>query len=170
MSWLSKLFKCVPKEERKGIQLDIYVPHWKVSSPKDFIAFLRALIDLVPDGAIIYLEGGSPRGELKLFLKEKSIPEVSHVEMGTIWPRPKVFHIPATSENLLHLSHIAVHFAEPEIAWHFHVYKDNQILLEWFDAFTHPLYISKEIQEEKISEFCRKLGIKYQTNCEAIDG
>jgi hypothetical protein len=161
MSWLSKLFKWVPKDEREGIQLDLRVPHWIASSPKEFPAFFRALVDLVPEGAIAYLEGGSPPEDLESFLVEKSVPEVSHVAMGTIWPRPEIFHVPATPENLLRLAEIAEHCAEPEVAIHFHVYKDNRILLQWFDAFDNPVCISKEIPEEKIREFCKKLGIEH---------
>ena len=169
MNWLARLFNWVPKEERKGIHLDLRVSHWMVSSPKEFPAFLRALVDLLPEGTIAYLEGGSPQEDLESFLKEKSVPELSHVEMGTICPRPRVFHLPATPENLLHLAEIAERCAEREPAIHFHVYKDNQILLEWFDAFFDPMYISKKIPEEKIREFCKKLGTDYQINMEGVE-
>ena len=163
MSWLSKLFKSVPKCEREGIGLDLHTAHWVVSSPKEFPAFFRALVDLIGDGAIVCLEGGSPSGDLEAFLQEKSVPEVSHVAMGTIWPRPRVFHVPATRENLLRLADIAEHCAEPEVAIHFHVYRDNRVLLEWFDAFADPMNISKDIPEEKIREFCEKLAVEYRT-------
>ena len=166
MSWLSKLFNCVPKEERNGIHLDFRIAHWKLTSPKGFPAFLRALVDLVPEGAVFYLEGGSPLEELENFLKEESVSEISHLEMGTIWPRPKTFHVPATSEVLFRLADIAEHCAEPEVAIHFHVYKDDRVLLQWFDAFSIPIYVSKEIAEEKVRHFCNKLGIEYQTNTE----
>ena len=162
MSWLSKLFKSVPKEERNGITLDLRVPHWKVSSPKEFPTFLRALIDLIPKGSIVYLEGGSPRKELKVFLDERSIPEVCHVAMGTIWPRPHVFHLPATPENLSAFADISEHYAEPEVAIHFHVYKDDRILLQWYDAFYDPIFISNEVPELKVKEFCTKLSLKYE--------
>lgn len=169
MSWLSRLIKWVPKEEREGIQLDLHVPHWTASSPKEFAAFFRALVDLVPEGAIAYLEGGSPPEDLQFFLKENPVREPSHVAIGTIWPRPKVFHVPATPENLLRLADIAEHCAEPEIAIHFHVYKDCQVLLQWFDAFADPICISKEIPEEKIREFCKNLGIEYKTSTEGVE-
>ncbi|MHC4797168.1 MAG: hypothetical protein ACYTF1_11035, partial [Planctomycetota bacterium] len=144
MSWLSKLLKWVPKDERRGIEFDLRAPHWMISSPKEFPAFFRALIDLFPEGAIAYLEGGCPPEDLESFLKKKSVSELSHVAMGTIWPRLKIFHLPATSENLLHLADIAEYCAEPEVAIHFHVYKGHQILLQWFDSFANPVYISKE--------------------------
>ncbi len=169
MSWLSKLFKSVPKEERNGIKLDLRVPTWKVSSPKEFPAFLHALIDLIPNGSIAYLEGGSPRKELKAFLDERSVPEVSHVAMGTIWPRPHVFHLPATPENLSALADISERYAEPEVAIHFHVYKDDQILLQWYDAFCDPIFISNEVPEYNVKEFCTKLSLKYEIDTLGVE-
>jgi hypothetical protein len=160
MNWLARLLNWVPKEDREGIELDLRLPHWVLSSPKEFPPFLRALVDLLPEGAIAYLEGGHPPEDLASFLKERSIPEVSHMAMGTIWPRPRIFHVPATPENLLRLAEIAEHCAEPEVAIHFHVYKDDQVLLQWYDAFAAPMYVSKEIPEEKAREFCEKLGIE----------
>ena len=166
MKWLSKVFNYVPAEERKGIALDLGAPQWMVSSPKEFPGFLRALVDFVPAGSIAYLEGGSPPGELEAFLNQQSVPEVSHVEGGTIWPRPRIFHIPATAENLLGLAEIAEHCAEPEVAIHFHVYRDNHVILQWFDAFLDPMYISKEIAEDKVREFCARLSVEYESHTE----
>ena len=168
-SWLAKLFRWVPPEEREGIELDLSVPHWRIAVPKDFSAFFRALVHLVPEGAIAYLEDGSPPRELESFLNEKSVSEVSHVAMGTIWPRPRMFHVPATSENLLGLADLAEHCAEPEVAIHFHVYKEDRVLLQWFDAFIDPMYVSAEIPEEKVREFCVRLGIEYQRDTEGVE-
>ncbi len=169
MSRLSELLQWVPREEREGIELDLRVPHWVVSSPREFAAFFRALVDLVPRGAIAYLEGGFPPEDLVSFLKEKAVPESSHVAMGTIWPRPRVYHVPATPENLRCLADISEHCAEPEVAIHFHVYRDRQVLLQWYDAFADPMCISKGIPEDKIRAFCERLGIEYHTNTEGLE-
>lgn len=169
MSWLSKLLNFVPKEERNGIHLDFQTPQWKVSSPKDFPSLLRALRNLLPQGTILYLEGGTPSKEIKSFLEERSIPEVSHIATGTIWPRPEVFYLPATPENLSDLADISEHYAEPEVAIHLHVYKDNKVLLQWYDAFADPIFISKEISEDQLKGFCDKLSIKYETGSECVE-
>jgi hypothetical protein len=163
MSWLSRIFNFVPSEERKGLHIDLGIPVWKVSSPKDFTSFLRALIYMLPPDSIAYFEGGSPSKELRAFFKERAIPEVSHIEIGTIWPRPEVFHIPATSENLLCLAAIAERCAKPQVAIHFHIYRNNRVLLQWYDAFFDPMFISKEIAEDKIKKFCANLAVSYGT-------
>ncbi len=160
MGWLSRLFRAVPREEREGIHLDENSAHWQISCPKDFHKFLLALIDLIPEGSIAYLEDGSPTKELKHFFTQRSVPEVSHVEMGTTCPRPLVFHLLATRENLTDLAEISEHHALPEVAIHFHIYKDGQVLLQWYDAGSDPILVSVEIPRQNIEDFCEKLSLQ----------
>jgi hypothetical protein len=82
--------------------------------------------------------------------------------MGTISPRPTVYHVPATETNLLCLADATEGCPDSEIAWHFHVYQPGKVLLHWYDIFALPLYISKDISEEKIITFCTKLGVDYK--------
>jgi hypothetical protein len=162
MGWLRRVLHWVPRGERAGIHLDPDAAHWRLSCPKDFPSFLLALVGLVPEGSIAYLEGGSPPKEIEQFLARRSVPEVSHVAMGTVWPRPRVFHVPATPENLLELAEIAHGCAEPEVAIHFHVYKDGQVLLQWFDAFSDPILVSDAIPQQRVADFCARLSLRYE--------
>jgi len=166
MGFLSKLFGAVPADERKGIFLDYRIPQWKVTRASDLPSFLRALSDLVPDGSILYLEDGTPPAAMLKFLQERSVPEQAHLAMGTIWPRPLTFHLPATRENLYALAQLAEHCATPEMAIHLHIYYANHVLLQWFDAFSDPFYVSKEIPEDKLKVFCRELSLHYETDKE----
>ena len=89
--------------------------------------------------------------------------EVSHIEMGTIWPRPKVFHLPATIENLNNLADLAETRIAFEIAVHIHIYIENKVIFQWYDAFSDdPIYLSKDIQEENVKNFCNFLSLKYK--------
>ena len=134
-----------------------------MSAPKTLVGFLEVVGKLIPQDSILYLEGGGPRNKLKLFLEEHSVPEISHVAIGTIWPKPKIFHLPATPENLSMFKELSEGYAEPEILCHLHVYKDNKVLVQWYDAFSEdPMYISKEIPENKLKEFCDILSIEYE--------
>ena len=111
----------------------------------------------------MYLEGGTPPVEIKRFLEAKCVPEVSHIEMGTIWPRPKVFHLPATIENLNNLADLAETRIAFEIAVHIHIYIENKVIFQWYDAFSDdPIYLSKDIQEENVKNFCNFLSLKYK--------
>ena len=167
MGILAKFFNSVPAEERKGINLDVTTPQWKVANGATLPAFLRALADLAPNGSILYLEGGTPPAKLLKFLNEHSIPEQSHVAMGTIWPRPATFHLPAVRENLLTFASLAEHCQTPEVAIHMHLYHQGHVLLQWYDAFFDPFYISKEVSEDMVRKFCETLSINYETDNEA---
>ena len=86
----------------------------------------------------LYFEGGSPSGKLLDFQREHGIPERAHVAYGTIWPKPTVFHLPATPETMMALTELMRLCAYPELAIHFHVYRDQTVLVEWHDAFPQP--------------------------------
>ena len=79
-------------------------PYWEVGGPQNFEELFNILIGWVPEDAVLYFEGGSPDAEIGDFLTTHAIPEVSHVAMGTIWPRPKGFHVPATPAVLAELA------------------------------------------------------------------
>jgi hypothetical protein len=161
MSFLSKLFNYVPTEERKGIVLSER-SCWEINGLKDLPSFLRELSYLIPLDSVLYLEGGDTPKELRIYLKERIAKEICKVEMGTIWPRPQCFHMQITYENLEGLAKLAENYATPEVAIHFHVYKNRKMLLMWYDAFFDPLYISREISEDKIRNFCDRLRVEYK--------
>jgi hypothetical protein len=160
MGWVHKLLHITPKEELKGISLNLTVPFWKLEGKTDFPSLFRALRDLLPDGCILYFEGGYPRGRLFDFFNAQAVPEQTHVAVGTLWPRPDYYHIPATTENLTALAQIAESYAEPEISIHFHVYRDGNVLLEWHDAFSQPMLLSGELSERNIRTFAEALSMK----------
>ena len=158
LGWLGKLLGFVPREEMEGIRLDTVEPYWEVDGPGTFDELLWALVDWVPEDAVLYLEGGSPDAEIAGFLAEHSVPEVSHVALGTIWPRPQVFHVPATPGALTELASIMGHHADAELAVHCHVYRDDAVLLEWHDAFCQPMLVSGVIPEERVKALAGRLG------------
>lgn len=161
MKWLNKLLHIATTEEQKGISLKN--PKWEISPIRDMPAFLRGLIGVIPEDSILYLEGSSPDGEIASYLKERKANKPIKIALGTIWPRPICYHMPFTSENVTGFAEIMEHHATPEGAIHLHIYKNESIILEWHDAFyDDPMYISEELEEEKIKEFCDKLSLKYK--------
>jgi hypothetical protein len=162
MSFLRKIFRAVPKEEMKGIHINTDELFYELDGPEDFVEMFNALIGWIPQDAILYFEDGSPDKEIDKFMTANSIPEVSHLAMGTIWPRPKVYHVPATEKILHNLAMIMEHHATPELAIHFHIYCKDKVLLEWHDAFSQPLLMSGCIPEEKVKVFASKIRKKYR--------
>lgn len=67
-----------------------------------------------------------------------------------------------SSPSIVALANFAHAWAAPELAAHLHVYKGSFILLEWYDAFKDDsLYISSEIPEEKVKQFCEGIFTKF---------
>ena len=162
MGLLAKIFRAVPREEMTGIHLDAQHPYWEISGETDFPALFTALPNLLPEGCTLYFEGGSPSGELLEFLRAQEVPERAHVAYGTIWPRPRVFHIPAALDMIHRLAELTRSCASPELAIHFHVYRDQTVLLEWHDAFGQPMLLSSQFPEERVRTFAERLQMSYK--------
>jgi hypothetical protein len=150
------------KSKANWIMIDFNDSHWELSSPKDFSSFLHGLPILFDSNTTLYLEDGTPPDELKFFFDENCLSEKTIIPHGTIWPRPKAFHLPITIENIKELSDLSENYAEPQVAVHAHVYKDNKLLLQWYDAFADPILISPDIKEHQIRDFSAALHVNYK--------
>ena len=162
MRWIDRLLESIRGTEGEGIRLDISRSHWEMDGPETFADLFKVLQGWLPEGAILYFEGGYPDAEITDFFNKQSIPEPVSVAKGTIWPRPRICHIPATNAVLAELAVIMEHHAEPELAVHFHVYRDNTVLIEWHDAFAQPILMSGLISEEQIGVLAGRIGKDYR--------
>ena len=166
MGLLAKIFGAVPRKEMSGIHLDTTRPFWEVSGETDFPSVLTVLPDLLPEESFLYFEGGSPSGALLEFLQGQEVPERAHIAYGTIWPKPRVFHLPATPQTMRRLTDMMRSCSYAELAIHFHVYRDQSVLLEWHDAFTQPMLLSGELPEQKVRIFAERLCMSYKKGVE----
>jgi hypothetical protein len=160
MGLFGRSFRVTPKEELDGIKLNLNEHFWELKGQTDFPALFRALTELVPEDSILYFEGGSPSGQLLEYLKTNSISEKAHVAVGTLWPRPDYYHIPATAGNISSLVHISETIAGPELAVHFHIYYSNKIILQWHDAFSAPMLLSGKLDGAQVRKFADKLSLR----------
>ena len=64
----------------------------------------------------------------------------------------------ASSELFSRLAEAASHRAEPEICDHLHLYRGQDALVQWFDAFTVPLLISKSVPLDRVERFASAVG------------
>jgi hypothetical protein len=172
MGFLTRLFRITPRDELKGISLGREAA-WEVSPISDLPAFLRALPRVLPRGSILYLEGGTPPRNIKAFLDARRAPEISHIAVGTIWPRPKICHLPATADNLGQLADLAERVVAAQVAVHLHAYINDTVLLEWYDAlWKDPFYLSAAVSEDQVRDFCAVLSLTYRPihACQSPDG
>lgn len=169
MGLLARIFGAVSRNELNGIRLETTQPYWEVSGESSFPPVLRSLTALLPDGCILYFEGGSPSGSLADFLQKHSVPEQAHVACGTIWPRPRTFHLPASNAVLAGLAEEMEHRAAPELAVHFHVYREQTVLLEWHDVFSQPMLLSGRFTEQRVRAFCDAVGLRYTREIHRVE-
>ena len=148
--------------QRAGIMMN-FQSCWEVTEikHKHLSLFFKSLIDLVPAGSILCIEGTNQCEEVKSFLEANKIQNITKVQLFTSRPEPNVSHVPCDNRILSALYDLAEIFTVPEICDHIHIYSDRDVLLEWFDAFSRPLYISKKISEESVKTFCEKFDCFY---------
>ena len=150
------------EQEMAGIQLDMR-NCWEVTEIRGVQAakYFLALLDIMPADSVFCVETSNLVEEVREFLEANKMPNTTRVLLGSIWPKPDVFHIPFSEQNMRQMAEFAVNFAIPEICDHIHIYKNDEVLLEWFDVFSKPLYISKKFSEDSINDFCSKVGCEY---------
>ena len=77
-------------------------------------------------------------------------------------PRADIVHLPASVQVLRGLADHAERCAYPELCTHLHVHSAGRVVVQWYDAFSAPCYVSKELSAERLEAFCAELGTSYQ--------
>lgn len=162
MGLIAKLFGAASKEELDGLHLDRTDWNWMVEETKDLPRLLKSLHFIIDETATLFFEGCNVRGELKSFIETHSIPEKEKIARGTVWPKQSVVHIPATKPIIDDLAELAKGISPLELAAHFHVYDHGEVIFEWYDAFTDPMYISNRVSENKVKDFAESIGMNYE--------
>lgn len=161
MGWIARFIRGAHRNRRNGLRLPEGSLHWHVGGPRTFSALFRALDGWLPDDAILCFEAGHPDAEIKSFMAQFAIPERGQVALGTLWPSANAFHVPAKGV-MAQLAELMERHAEPELAVHFHVYRSEDLLLEWYDAFSEdPLRINGSIPEEQVRTLAAALGTPF---------
>src|SRR5262245_45106463 len=98
VGFIARLLGAAPKSEWDGLRLD-RPDAWEVGPMQDPLRFLNALPRLLRRPCTLYLEGTTELGVEQL-LARHVIDNPERIAIGTIWPRPKRFHVPCTAEFL----------------------------------------------------------------------
>lgn len=133
---------------------------WKVSGVRTAEEFFRAVYLLVPDATHMCLEG-SPDPDIEVLLKDRADDSDYAAPVGTLWSWPRKnrrYSVRASSDLFVRLSEAASHHAEAEICDHLHFYRGQEALVQWFDAFSDPLLVSKVVPRERVERFASAVG------------
>lgn len=148
-------------EASEGIRLDFQSAQYldSCAEARDAPSAFRHLAKLLPDGCNLCLESGSVAREVQEFLAEHAAADPPLLKPCMICPKPKLYHIAATAENLAKLACFAEGYTLPELCFHVYAYKDEAVLVNWHD-FPDPdcLMLSPELPDERVRSFASALG------------
>jgi len=132
---------------------------WQIDAPADKAAFIRALGALLPAGSWLVLENTTFADEVRVFLESRQPANPPRLRHGTIWPRSRLLHLPATPENLDALARLFETHLVPEVCCHLRAYHENRLLLEWWDVdCDDPCYLASSVDANVLQVFCQRLG------------
>ena len=96
---------------------------------------------------------------LRLFLEKNAETPGREIERGTTLPRPRQHHVQVRPDRMAELQDFADRIAEPEVCDHLHAYRGEDLLIEWYDAWSDPLLVSRSIPGKRMAVLCRRIEI-----------
>jgi hypothetical protein len=115
----------------------------------------------MPASSVVYFEDTGEK-HVTSVLQRLSVSPAVRVARGTFFPRPDYYHVPLTTK---HIEEIAIYLDNHPSGYfctHCCVYCDRRILLAWYDAFLDdPMYVSRTIDESKVSRFASVIRSTY---------
>jgi len=133
--------------------------YYRISKKVDSAKFFKGLSIHFRDVTTLFIEGDSIAKDV-LILYKKNIQEGEYLpRAGTIFPKSTKLRCKYSVEFMNELALMAENHAEPEMCDHLHLYKDNNLILEWMDAFSDEILISKTISEEVVKQFSAAIAL-----------
>ena len=120
--------------------------------------FFRVLPEHFPDATTLFVEGTAIADPVLALL-------IAHAEAGefapganTIWPESRKLRCKFSADLTTALAELAGALAVPEICDHLFVYRGNDYLLYWHDAFDWSAGLAPDLAAERVAAFARALG------------
>jgi len=137
--------------------------YWEIDQGEvDSTAFFRALPRYFPYATTFYAEGTVISQDVVQCYK-------SHSEEGdylpaaqTIFPKSDKYRCKFSKELMDDLASLSEHHAGTELLDHLSLYKNNEPLLEWHDAFDNIILVSQTVAEDNVRSFAGELGLGYE--------
>ena len=136
--------------------------YWDIDQGEiDSSLFFRLMAKYFPDVTTFYAEGTGISPDVIEYY-ERHLDEGEYLpRRQTVFPRSRRFRCSFSPEFMAGLTRLAEHHAEPELLDHLFLYKGNDPLLEWHDAFANAILISRKVPESIVSGLAKELGLNY---------
>ena len=136
--------------------------YWKIDEGEiESSQFFRLLGEHFPNATTFYAEGTSIAPDV-IQLHEHYHQEGDYLPGQQIsWPKSRKFRCHFSIEFMTGLAGKAAFHAEPELLDHLFIYRANEPLFEWHDAFANAILISRKVPESTVAAIAQALGQKY---------
>jgi hypothetical protein len=134
---------------------------WVVTGITDYATFFRNVAFVLPEApTYLYLEGTRTAPEVAAFMDTHAIAPQQPVRAGTVWPQPRLWHLPVSQELVDSLAAFAARHATAQIAHHCHIYTSAGMILQWYDACDQecPIGLAASISEAQAQRFADATG------------
>lgn len=136
--------------------------YWDIEEGSvDSTSFFRLVHKYFSDATTIYFEGTSIEKDIIECYQKHSEEGEFLPRRQTIWPRSKCFRCKISEQFIEEICQLSQNHAEPELMDHLSIYKGDQALLEWHDAFSNAMLLSKSLPEKTVASFSKELGLNY---------
>ena len=128
----------------------------------DSTAFFRALPEAFPEATAFFAEGTVIDAEVEACLASHAQPGDFLPGANTIRPVSRKFRCSFSPQLCEALAALSLRHAEPEMMDHVFLYRHSEALVYWHDAFSHAMWLSGLLPEERIGFLAGRLGRRYR--------
>jgi hypothetical protein len=123
--------------------------------------FFRVLPKVFPDATLFIAEGSGITKEVAAFYRRHAPAEVKRpADLSRLALVPRYF-CACSPEFLLELARLASTTPRVGLLHHLYLYRGEDQLIEWHDAFANALLLSPDLPEETVATLARKFGRRY---------
>ena len=133
---------------------------WQLRPECDWSSFLLALRLLELQGGTVAFEGTTER-HVTRWLSKHASSEGAPISAGTMWPASDWWYLPIEGPRIVELAVLMESAASVSI--HLYAYDNTGLVIEWYDAFDEPLWISRRIDEGPLKRFVSAVGGSLET-------
>ena len=136
---------------------------WWVDEPSDQAEVFEALLDLLPAGSNLALEGPRLSSTVQSKLQDSIVEAPLSIRRGTLFPRSQFLHFRFDGTTSSTLMELAQTRDLVEVCDHIYAYKDDTVLVEWHDASSgNGLVVAASIAEPAVRAFANQLGVEVE--------
>jgi hypothetical protein len=133
--------------------------YWELRAAEvDPALFFRILPSHFPEATTLFFEGTAFAADVLRFLRDHGAPGEFTPGANTLWPESTKIRCRFSRELTDGLALLAEHHASPELCDHLFLYREDDFLLYWHDAFDNTADLAPGLPSDRVASFAKALG------------